>query len=658
MNAHIRFHSKVVLGAWAVALLASAGAFAADETAAPSLKVPAWDKSVVSMVQTLPVQDEGRIKPFDTYASFKLLKFNGRRSCTTPDGRKLNPVQWLIDVLFFPEVAQDYAIFNVDSSDVIVALGLVPHEKKRDRYSYRELQPGVDKLMELAGTYAHMSAKERSTVQSQIVNLAQNLNDYESIAGFMQFALKPFALPQCDAVGRLFPAAAQASLSEILGKASQIHEAFQQAKDKGDSDEAAKGDTECLTKLLSGLDTVRKSSTALALIPPSEDDEKEWLTPGDVVLHAFQLGAKAGAEIQMLASLEQMAESRTDPAQFKDHLAAFAKQVEQLASHRGEYSRIPLEVAFYKGQFFSRALMLYVLVFLLVAVSWMVPKSRALYRVSSVVMVLPTLMLVTGITMRCIIRGRPPVTTLYETILFVTAVAVVVSLFIEYMNRQRIALSVAAVLAVIGMFLANKYEAREGLDTMPSMVAVLDTNFWLATHVTTISMGYAAGLLSGAIAHVYIFGRLFGFKKNEPEFYRNITRMVYGVFAFGFFFAFVGTLLGGIWADQSWGRFWGWDPKENGALLICLWQLATLHALGGGYIRDLGLNIAAVACGMVVAFSWWAVNLLGVGLHSYGFSSGTMTSLIVFWSIEGAVIVLGLLVWARQGTLPAKATAR
>jgi cytochrome c biogenesis factor len=124
--------------------------------------------------------------------------------------------------------------------------------------------------------------------------------------------------------------------------------------------------------------------------------------------------------------------------------------------------------------------------------------------------------------------------------------------------------------------------------------------------------------------------------------------MVYGVFCFGFFFSFIGTLLGGVWADQSWGRFWGWDPKENGALLICLWQLAALHARRGAYIRELGFNAAAVICGMVVAFSWWGVNLLGVGLHSYGFTSGAMTGLMVFWSIETLVVIAGAFVWANE----------
>src|SRR6185436_3236347 len=113
---------------------------------------------------------------------------------------------------------------------------------------------------------------------------------------------------------------------------------------------------------------------------------------------------------------------------------------------------------------------------------------------------------------------------------------------------------------------------------------------------------------------------------------------VYGVTCFGLLFAFVVTVLGGIWANYSWGRFWGWDPKENGAALICLCMLASLHARMGGYIREMGVHLAAIFTGCVVAFSWWGVNLLGVGLHSYGFTSGIWTATYVFWASQAAMI--------------------
>jgi len=630
----------------AVSLLLSVAWAAAEGTASAT---PTWDKDVLELFRTLPVLDEGRIKPLDTYAGFKLLKLNGRRSCTTPDERKLTPIEWLLDVLFFPETARDFAVFSVDTSEVIVSMGLMPHEKKRDRYSYRELEHGRTKLMELARLYDHTPAKERTAVQNQIVNLAHNLIEYEALAEYADFARKSISLQPCEAFSRIFPNASEVSFTEILKNAATIQNEFVALKrEKGDMDDPHKQNIEALTNLLRDLDELRTTATALALFPPSDPAQEEWMTPADIVTRAFDPGVKIDSELALLTEFEAMARTSGALDRFKSHADAFHKSVVQLAEKRGEYGKIPLEVTFYKAKFFSRSLVFYIIAFLLVAVSWLAPKARWVNWMALVGLVIPTLLLAAGIAFRCVIRGRPPVTTLYETILFTAAVAVVVCLFIEFVNRQGIAMSVGAFFGVVGIFLANKYEAGEGVDTMPSMVAVLDTNFWLATHVTTISMGYAAGLLSGAIAHIYIFARLFGLKKSQPDFYDGLYRMVYGVFCFGFFFSFIGTLLGGVWADQSWGRFWGWDPKENGALLICLWQLAALHARKGAYIRELGFSVAAVICGMVVAFSWWGVNLLGVGLHSYGFTSGAMTGLMVFWSIEMFVVLAGVFAWAKE----------
>ena len=110
---------------------------------------------------------------------------------------------------------------------------------------------------------------------------------------------------------------------------------------------------------------------------------------------------------------------------------------------------------------------------------------------------------------------------------------------------------------------------------------------------------------------------------------------------FGVIFATVGTILGGIWANESWGRFWGWDPKENGALLICISQIALLHGRMGGFLRDQGICMAAAFTGTVIAFSWWGVNLLGVGLHSYGFTSGVHTALWTYYGIQWGIVGLG-----------------
>ena len=105
-------------------------------------------------------------------------------------------------------------------------------------------------------------------------------------------------------------------------------------------------------------------------------------------------------------------------------------------------------------------------------------------------------------------------------------------------------------------------------------------------------------------------------------------------------FSFVGTVLGGIWADQSWGRFWGWDPKENGAVLIVLWCAIILHARWGGFIRQRGLMVMAIFGNVVTSFSWFGVNMLGVGLHSYGFMQKAFPWLVGFMLSQLALMAI------------------
>jgi ABC-type transport system involved in cytochrome c biogenesis permease subunit len=182
-------------------------------------------------------------------------------------------------------------------------------------------------------------------------------------------------------------------------------------------------------------------------------------------------------------------------------------------------------------------------------------------------------------------------------------------------------------------------------DTLPPLVAVLRSNFWLTTHVITVTLGYASGLLASMIASMWIVGRTCRLGIENREFYRDATKMTYGILLFSLLFSLVGTVLGGIWANYSWGRFWGWDPKENGALMIVLWTLVILHARLGGYIRDIGLHAMAVIHGAIISFSWFGVNAMGVGLHSYGFIAGIWKALGIAWGVLS--IILAMAVWLK-----------
>jgi hypothetical protein len=107
---------------------------------------------------------------------------------------------------------------------------------------------------------------------------------------------------------------------------------------------------------------------------------------------------------------------------------------------------------------------------------------------------------------------------------------------------------------------------------------------------------------------------------------------------------FAQTVLGGLWADDSWGRFWGWDPKENGALMIVLYNALVLHARWGGMVTGRGLALLAIGGNIVTTWSYFGTNELGVGLHAYGANdSSTAMWLLTFTLLQVAIIALGLM---------------
>jgi len=171
---------------------------------------------------------------------------------------------------------------------------------------------------------------------------------------------------------------------------------------------------------------------------------------------------------------------------------------------------------------------------------------------------------------------------------------------------------------------------------------VLDTNFWLATHVTAVTTGYASTFIAGVIGTLFIHRGVLT-RSLDKDIVKTLGRMIYGVICFAVFFSFVGTVLGGIWADQSWGRFWGWDPKENGALMIVLWNALVLHARWGGMVRERGMAVLAVFGNVVTSWSMFGVNMLGEGLHSYGPMSGGVFWLSLFVISQLFVMALGML---------------
>ncbi|MCM2304252.1 MAG: cytochrome c biogenesis protein CcsA, partial [Elusimicrobia bacterium] len=294
---------------------------------------------------------------------------------------------------------------------------------------------------------------------------------------------------------------------------------------------------------------------------------------------------------------------------------------------------------FNRAQPFISGMTLYVIALLLVFASWAARREDIASAALAVVwaaFVVHTL----GLLARTVLQGRPPVTNLYSSAVFVGWGAVFLGLFGERIHRRGFAAAGAAVVGFSTLLIAHHLGASG--DTMDVMRAVLDSNFWLTTHVITITIGYSGTYLAGLLAIAWIVRR-HAVRKPDPADDKALVSLTYGVLAFSLFFSFIGTVLGGIWADQSWGRFWGWDPKENGALLIVLWNALILHMRWAGFVRERGIMMMSVFGNVITSVSWFGVNMLGIGLHSYGFMDSAFWWLLAFSLSQMMIIALAAL---------------
>jgi ABC-type transport system involved in cytochrome c biogenesis permease subunit len=253
-----------------------------------------------------------------------------------------------------------------------------------------------------------------------------------------------------------------------------------------------------------------------------------------------------------------------------------------------------------------------------------------------------------AIISRIYISERPPVVSLYSAAVFIGWAIVLAGVVAECLFPISISLLVASIAGYLSLQVA--YGLDMG-DSMPVLQAVLDTQFWLSTHVISVSLGYSATFLAGFLGIVIVLVSLilafFGDSSGSTlrETIDMLYRICYGVVCFGIFFSFVGTVLGGLWGDDSWGRFWGWDPKENGALMIVLWNALLLHAKWDRLVGALGFATLAIAGNIITAWSMFGTNILGVGLHAYGGETGESLKILGAFALSQLVII-GLGIWA------------
>jgi ABC-type transport system involved in cytochrome c biogenesis permease subunit len=598
----------VAWGPWGIALLSVAYLIA------QSREPKATDAMHLDEFAKLPVVDGGRVKPLDTVARTNLMVTSKKQTFKDEHGTQQPAIRWLLDAMTFLDSdgtdrpAADHKVFRIEDVELLKVLELEERPLSW-RYSINEFGDKMKLIEEQAEQASQIEESHQSLYQHNLLQFARQLHEFIRISR----RETPHVLPPESENSEWRP------LGDVEAAAQRV--AIEQLKREVDLEK-------------------------LELTDANRDRIKAKFDA---------LNAKAQASISPIAgrfSAILQAYAKDDAGAFNAAVRDYRNSMEQLLP-RYELERADFEVRYNQFAPFYHCTILYVIALILTCVSWVgwagsIDWLRSLNRAAQGILV-PTLIVHTlAICTRMYLHGRPPITNLYATAIFIGWGCVLLGILLDLIFRNGVGNAVAGVAGSITLIIGHHLALTSG-DTLEMMQAVLDTNFWLATHVPTVNFGYAAtfvaGLIGAGLVLAMLVARMAG-QKLDKDLVRIIGLMIYGIVCFGTFLSFTGTVLGGIWADQSWGRFWGWDPKENGALMIVIWNVLILHARWAGIVRERGMALLAVIGNIITAWSWFGVNMLEVGLHSYGFMAGARFWLIVFDLSQVALFAAGC-VWTR-----------
>ena len=619
---------------------------------------------------------------------------------------EVKAIDWLAQVLFAPEKADKLKTFLIDHDQVLGLLNQKLTENGKF-YSYNELQPFLSNIDSSARKAGEVETELRDSFQQNIIELYRSLLIYKKLKHSLSPPTtpdRPEVLEQLGVTDLVYSAEKDRARSDEylrfrkltaeLSKNSSVvqlgSEEFARVVFFVDRYNQANLWTEFLPIppiVAEGDGKWMKVTESLVGSEPLESREKQNMDPARFALTLRELLSLEKTELKERISYirenqkldpsalfaTQYAEAikvreGVDPVilQYEDLAFAYSDQnvsefnrlvneLYDLTTKRAgsTASTLSFEKTFNGFEPFYRSAIAYVVIFIVAALSWLIPAIKrdselvrtlrnSAYYLTIIVLVCHTF----GLAARMWIEGRPPVTNLYSSALFIGWASVLLCLGTEKYIRLGIASAMGALIGFSSLVIAHSLSLDSSLnptgDTMEMMRAVLDSNFWLATHVVIITIGYSTTYLAGFIGIAYVFFHIGCIISGKPEnkLKKTLDSMIYGITCFSLLFSLVGTILGGIWADQSWGRFWGWDAKENGALLIVIWNALLLHARFSGIAKTRGLACIAIFGNVVTSWSWFGTNMLGVGLHSYGFMDKAFNYLMMF--IISQMVIIGL----------------
>jgi ABC-type transport system involved in cytochrome c biogenesis permease subunit len=579
----------------------------------------------------LPVVADGRMKPLDTVARTSLMIISDKQTFKDEKDNTQPAIQWLIDVYGsddpFGGPGAKHRVFRIVDLELLSLLEL-PQRPLSWRYSLSEMQARYDRLERELNRVQATKDEKRTPFDAAVLDLGKRLRIYEQLARRKTPLMVP---PQAE--GEEWRSVADADSSIVAPIAKQLHsqvtqDVIQRLRKDGVKIEELNKQQEALLELVI---------------------EKEFANKAA----AYASANRAKAQPTAAALVNLMATARSDDATkanalLREFHTNYLSNVSEADTHR-----IDTEYTFNRAEPFYLLTIQYVFVFVLACMSWVV-WHESLRRAAFGLLICTVALHTAALFVRMYLMERPFVfvTNLYSSAVFIGWACAILGLGVELIYRNGVGSAVAAVAGSLSLVVAH-FLSLDG-DQLQMLQAVLDTDFWLATHVTTVTLGYSATFMAGFFGIAFVLARLL-VRDVSPNTLKTLSQNTYGIICFAMLFSFVGTVLGGIWADQSWGRFWGWDPKENGALMIVIWNALVLHARWAGLAKQRGVAVLAIFGCVVTTWSWFGTNQLGVGLHSYGFTSGR-TMAIVLTSLTFAG--LGLLGLAPIGRTTAKAPTR
>lgn len=582
----------------------------------------------ISNFATTPILNDGRVKPIDTLARSLLKNIYGRDHVDDK-----NASLWLAESLFDPSSATSDKIFRIENQTTRHKLGLT--ERKRPLYSFEDISQGLSQTIPTLDPILKKDPKKRTKDEADLLRIHENAVSYTKLLRSLSLILPlNITVPHTwsdkittDKNGDVSFLALKKVEQDILSKTKNI------VNRKGDDFAKYTSEERAIVTFSYQMELLQDSAAdndLLKIIPDAWNKEKgEWYAPWEI----YQKGQASPATSEMTTLLKTMADSFNagDQISFNQAVTHF-KEKSYAVAVTASPQKINLEYRLNQMELPTIALILFGITF--AAATYIqaanIPAHSILYKAALGTLSGATLITIISILCRIFILSRPPVGTLYESIIFVGGATALIALLMELYKKDGFYLLLGSIAGTGLLLLSNTI--TNGGDTLVMLSAVLNTQFWLATHVLCITLGYAWCVIVAIIAHLLLIN--IAINKTNIDTINQRLKSLHSLSLAALLLTAVGTVLGGVWADQSWGRFWGWDPKENGALIAVLWLTWILHAqLDNRFSRPVLLGLLSLTT-IVIAFAWIGVNLLGVGLHSYGFTEGLFWGLIIFSVIE------------------------